>query len=1143
MKKRLVSALLALVLLVGLVPVAASAADHQISEAAITVLKQLTTFKDTCYYVTGSEFRTGYGTVCTQKHQFDSFGKPTGTSNEHKITQLKADTALRTYLKELDKQVNSFASKNSLSLSQNQHDALVVFSHGAGTAWLSGTGALKSAIVSKADTNEMLIVMKNLNDGQFARHQVEVNMYMNGVYSNVIPAQYKSVTYNANGGTIAVGDGNQYTMRFDSSKTVDHIAVTRSGYVFLGWYDAAANGAWMQKLTKDCAGKTLYAYWQNGYNYTQSTGVNYVLSKSDLVSANVYVRPDSMGEKVRDAKGNSITVTGDVTVDQDFIDSSNQRWSHVPALNGWVKVGKPSVEVSTKDVIAFAVVSYNGYLNVRDSAGTDGKIVGALAKNDTVSIYQIQTVNGHRWGRCDAGWICLTYTNLTMVDGKEVSDAGVTAYAFTGKVSMNVTAYVAPGDSSQEVSFEDDMGTLYCCIPANTSITISNLSIAEYSPRALKATWAKATWKNPEKDKYGRDITVTRSGWIPIADSGEKLGDDTAYGVTLDPVMFTVVSDTTSVRQGAGDASALAFTLNKDSQVEVKAIRLVGENIWGKITVKKAVGTGEETKESRNGWINLASKYVKRTTEVTIDEDGGSDRHNTGLIATVINTDSVRVRKSGSIYATQIGTLSGGSTVRVWESKKDEWYKVDSNKNGEYDYEKDGWVSAKYLNVRTGKIEETTAGADGSGSTGTTDGTGTGFVANTYSGVNVRQGAGTSYGAVGKLLPGTQVEILEIKQSGAAKWGRMDKGWVCMDYISMVKINPPAVVQDPSKGTAVDSLDNLEKTTTTAIYTGKIAEDCVVVREPVERPTDTTSEEYKNYETNLIVRSLKKGTNVTIHELAKVTQSVKTGHVIVDGKDTVTTITSTSYWARINDGWIQNPETTLNLTALDEKVHTLTGSDTLKVRQSATQDSAKIDVLEKGDQVKVTALKIEKDKVWGRIETEEGTGWIRLDYMSEGAYYVNDTPVNQPTAPSEPIIGNGGNTGGFTTTGARYTGKVIRTSELNVRESASTTASKTTTLRSGQALVIYETTIAENMAWGRCDAGWVYLYYVDLVPYSGNGAVDARVVFNDNTVAYSDVNCTTATGTYSRMAVVDIYEIVGKMAKTDLGWVNVDNLL
>ena len=1153
MKKRFVCALLALVLLVGLVPVTAAAAENKISEAAITVLKQLTTFKDTCYYVTGSEFRTGYGTVCKEKHHFDTTGQPQDTDkNVHTITQKQADTALRAYLTELDKQVNSFAAKNNLTLTQNQHDALVVYTHGAGTAWLSGTGALKSAIVSKASTNELLNVMSSLKDGQYARHQVEVNMYVNGVYSNVIPTQYKTVKYDVNtddpNAKIAAGNGSTYSMRFDASKTISHVTASRPGYKFLGWYTEPFDGRLMPKLNVACVDDsinprengqyTLYAYWQDTSD-THGVAVVYPMLASDLLSTTVYARPEDGSDAMKDSNGQTVTVSGSIEITQDYLDDKGVRWGFVSAKNGWVKIGVAVEDAYADNVIATATVNYNGYLNVRNGAGTDYKIVGALVKNDTVKIYEIKTVNGHRWGRSDAGWICLTYTNLVMLDGRTVSDAGVAAYAFTGSVSKNVTAYTAAGDSSQKVAFKDAKGNVYDNIPEGSSITITNLAVASYG--SGKATWAKATWRNTEKDKNNNTIFVNRNAWIPISDAGAALGDDEWYNVSLDPVKYTVVSDTTSVRKNAGDAAELSFTMNKGVEVEVNKIRLVGENIWGKITVLDTVLAGKVG--TATGWINLASKYVKRSNEITLEEETKKDDHDTGLIATVIDTDSVRVRKTGALYGAVIGSLRRGTTVRVWESKKDEWYKLDTNENGVYDYEKDGWVSAKYLNVRVGTLDANKEVTDSSGNTITTDGSGTGIVANTYSGVNVRQGAGIGYAAVGKLLPGTQVQILEVKNGGAAKWGRTDKGWVCMDYISMVKYNPaaPETKEDPSKGTLVDSLDSLEKATTTAIYTGKTTEECAVVREPIVYTPDT--DEYAEN----TVRELNAGANVTIHELAAVTRTVKSDKGTLGDSNTVTTVTTTTYWARTNDGWIQNPEESLTLTALDEQVHTVTGADTLKVREGASQSTDKIAVLKKGDQVKVTKLEIEDDKVWGRVEVEEGTGWIRMDYVTEGAYYVNETTATEATtAPSEPVMGSTGNTGtgGFVTnsSGYKYKGKVIRASEVNVRATASTSAKKTTTLKNGDALVIYETTISENMAWGRCDAGWIYLYYVDLTPCVA-GAVDARVVYNDNTVAYTDVNCTTAAGTYARMSVVDIYEIVGKMAKTDLGWINVDNLL
>ena len=1172
MKKRFVCVLLTLVLLVGLVPVTASAADHSVSESAITVLKQMTKLKTKCYYVAGSEYRTGYGTVCKEKHQFNGDGVPTGDKNVHEITEMQADTALRAYLTELDKKVNSFASQNGLSLTQSQHDALVVFSHGVGTAWMSGTGAVKSAIVSKAGTNELLNAMLSLNDGNYARHQVEVNMYVNGQYSNTIPSSFATVTYHANGGKIALGDGATYKMNYDSSKTTDHIKVTYAGKVFLGWFDGAAKGKWMPKLNAACAGKDLYAYWQTS---GAAVEVNFTLKPSELASSTVYQSPVPKAEELKNSNKKTVKVTDTVTINWMSIDEDGTRWGYttVAGQGGWVKITTPKAEKIDSDVIATATVAVSGntYLNVRNGAGTDYAIVGSLVKNDVVNLTEIKTVNAHRWGKCSAGWICLTYTVVDMVDGKTVSDSGMTAYAYTGKTTRAINAYVAAGGNNALVSFKDASGKTYSQIPGDTAITIANLSVAAFNGNS--ATWAKATWKNPELDKNGKSITTVRSAWIPISVAGDPLGMN-AYGVTLDPVMYTVVSDTTNVRETPGDDANLSFSLNKGVEVEVSEICLLNETAWGKITVVDPVEANKVG--NKTGWINLAGKYVKRSSEVTIDKESSGD-HDTGLIATVINTDSVKVRKTGALYGAQMGSLTRGTTVRVWESKKDEWYKVDSNQNGTYDYKGDGWVSAKYLDVREGTIGGNTTTTDSNGNTITTDGTGTGVVANTYSGVNVRQGAGTGYAAVGKLLPGTKVEILEVKNAGAAKWGRTDKGWVCMDYIAMVSYNE-VTVTDPSKGTAVDSLDSIEKTSTTAVYTGEIktgAGTVNVLSEPIDpnatkgttaggsegsteqaqtfsndentnenEQTNTNKEEPVSY----TVRTLQAGDSVTIHELSAVTRTVKVKNSGEDGTNKVTTITTTTYWARTNDGWIQNPESVLSLDALDEKVHTVTGAEKLKVNNDA---GAKVTTLEKGDQVSVTALKIEDATVYGRVETEEGTGWIDLSKTSEGAYYVNkptgstnnNTNNNTNNTPTYGSTGNTG-TGGYVTNagGYKYTGKVINTNSVNVRATASTGATVTTTLKNGASLVIYETTISENMAWGRCDAGWVYLYYVDLVPCV-SGVVDARVVYNDNTVAYSDVNCTTATGTYARMSVVDIYEIVGKMAKTDLGWINVDNLL
>ena len=117
MKKRIVCVLLTLIMLLSLVPMGASAASREISEPAITVLKQMTTRKAQCYFYSGSEYRTGYGTVCEEKHHFDTDGNPDNTDgqNEHTITEKNADIALRKALTTFDEKVNAFASANGLS--------------------------------------------------------------------------------------------------------------------------------------------------------------------------------------------------------------------------------------------------------------------------------------------------------------------------------------------------------------------------------------------------------------------------------------------------------------------------------------------------------------------------------------------------------------------------------------------------------------------------------------------------------------------------------------------------------------------------------------------------------------------------------------------------------------------------------------------------------------------------------------------------------------------------------------------------------------------------------------------------------------------------------------------------------------------
>ena len=1213
MKKRIVCVLLTLIMLVSLVPVTAltaSAASLKTSEAAITIMKKLAIFKNKCYQVgSTNEFRIGYGTVCTEKHEtkYENGKVVWVDKKQHTVTQAQADQALRKLILDLDAKVNSFASSNSLTLSQCQHDALVLFTFDVGDSWMSGSGVVRSAIVSNASTNDLLKAMSDWagNQDDFRRRKIEVNMYKNGIYSDVTPSSFGTVTYNPDGGTIPQNGTGAYSVLFDTTKTSAHIpSPTRSGYKFMGWYSAQYDGTLVPSLTGSYNGKTLWAGWQstsvtanNANDLSYVHGINETLKVSQLVSLDVYPVPTKKNVKpFRTINKDTATVTAI----KDFIDDDGNRWCKLSAAgDGWVLLktsgqssgnteytgGKIDVTVTVTNAyvnrrandsassaltgsykagtklkivatnaaktwgqveengvavgwvalmytdwstvydgsapsdannttpIATATVTYNGYLNARSDPGVDNKIVGGFAKDTTVNVFEIRTVNGHRWGRTSSGWICLTYTNVKMLTDKNVSDTGVLDYAFEVTLvssGSDLSTYVQPTTNSNN-SDTIKAGT--------TGLKITNAAVAD------GLTWVKAHWTVKETGKDGKTKVIAKSGWA------------TYSNFNLVPTKFTVVSDTLNIRDAAGSQNQFVFKLTKGVEVEVHEISLANEEIWGRIEGYTSGGVNYD------GWINLASNYVKRSSQITID-GGTKAAIGTG---TVVNADSVRVRMTGALYGQVLGSINRGTKVAVLE-EKDGWYKIDYDVDN--NKETDSWIYSQYLEVKMGVVESGTGSTGGTGTTQKTDGTGKGIIANTYTGVNVRSGAGIGYNIVGKILNGTQVDILEVKLVGAAKWGRVKQGWICMDYVTMISYddipgNNSNNGSSGNKGTGVDSFDEVERTTTTAVYTGSVKADTTVYKTPNPNLKDNT------------VRSIGTGENITIHELTAVTLEIYEGDKVDDknkNNDIETVVKQTSYWARINDGWIKDPETNIQLNALDEKVHTVTGASELNVRKAAGTGNDSIAKLKKGDQVPVTKLEIVKDSgtrtltVWGRVETSDGiVGYCDLSYMSEGALYEKKEEATTPTTPSTPTIGSTGNTGtgGFVNNagGYKYTGKVINTESLNVRVTASTGAKKATTLKKGANLVIYETKISEDMAWGRCDAGWVYLYYVDLTPAGGSSAIDARVVYTDNTIIYTDNAASSVAGTYSRMSVIDIYEYVGDMARTDLGWVSTGNLL
>ena len=134
---------------------------------------------------------------------------------------------------------------------------------------------------------------------------------------------------------------------------------------------------------------------------------------------------------------------------------------------------------------------------------------------------------------------------------------------------------------------------------------------------------------------------------------------------------------------------------------------------------------------------------------------------------------------------------------------------------------------------------------------------------------------------------------------------------------------------------------------------------------------------------------------------------------------------------------------------------TVTASE-LRIRQSAASTAAVVGSYKKGDKVTI----LETSNGWGRTDK----GWVSLNYVSFGTTTGTTNTGNTGTT--------GTTTGTTTTTGG--TKGVVTATQLNIRESAATTAAQKGSYSYGDRITILET----SNGWGRTDKGWVSLNYV-----------------------------------------------------------------
>lgn len=310
--------------------------------------------------------------------------------------------------------------------------------------------------------------------------------------------------------------------------------------------------------------------------------------------------------------------------------------------------------------------------------------------------------------------------------------------------------------------------------------------------------------------------------------------------------------------------------------------------------------------------------------------------------------------------------------------------------------------------------------------------------------LRIRKEASTGSPITGYLKNGDRVTVLEQKIVGTTTWGKIDKGWVSMDYIVLDKQN--------------DTEDDPEETVPPT--TEPPATEPPATEPPATEPPATEPEEPVVWT----------GT-VKVNDFLRVRSGPGTSYSIAgflspNEKVTVTekkTVGST-VWGKIKNGWIS-----LDYVVLDNKEDTtpaekVTGTvnvkEFLRIRKGPSTSYAVAGYLSPKDKVEILEQKTVNGTVWGRISK----GWISMDYIVLDKQTSSDSSGNTQS-------------GGTSSNTNKTEVKTVTADCLRIRSAAGTNNRIVGYLYEGAKVTILEKKTVNGTVWGRTSKGWISMDY------------------------------------------------------------------
>ena len=386
---------------------------------------------------------------------------------------------------------------------------------------------------------------------------------------------------------------------------------------------------------------------------------------------------------------------------------------------------------------------------------------------------------------------------------------------------------------------------------------------------------------------------------------------------------------------------------------------------------------------------NLPAGLVEvKPTETTEPPTEATEPVNENM-ATV--KDQLNVRSSPSTGAKIIGYLDPGTQVEI--------IKTETYMGVEWALIREGWIVLDYVEMNnasnSGTAPEATEPAPTEPTTTTTTTGTTGKV--TSNGLNIRREPNTTSTIVGNYTNGATITILETKNG----WGRTDKGWVSMTYVST---NGNTTANNNTTNNNTTANNNTATTTDGATYFITASE--LNIRDAANANGNKVGQYVKG--DKVVVKETSNGWGKTDKGWISMQYAYKTGATgtntakgIVTGDglnirsgpgtdygsvgnytsgSRVNILEQINGWGCTDKGWISMNYIYVDGTKGDGAGTGVVTGDTINIRSGPGTGYGSVGSMSEGDEVEILAQFEIDGTYWGCTSK----GWVCMDYVGVG---------------------------------------------------------------------------------------------------------------------------------------------------------------